>query len=1243
MAIVLTGDGVDGGPGGITSAGTTGVADGTVDGSVTITGGNYTGVDAFGQLHVGPVTDGAITIQGGAEVEVSASNYESIRVGRETGSSGFLTVAGAGTFLYQSGAGNGLRIGLSGHGEMDVTTGATVGTFFLDIGRLGGSYGILNIDNATVLMNDNYGSFPSYVGEAAFGRIARESGSKGYLNITNGGLLEIKNTDGSTDNPGFQIARNDGSYGRAIVDGTGSELRITQLGPQGDSYNGGAFLQVGRNGQGVLQVTNYGQVNVTGDQAFIGVSQAPSGGGTPDGSVDPASSLLIASGADVTLDAGSYYGGNLNVADGPNGRGTVLVDGAGSTLTVNGKNSSVNVGRQDGYGSITVTNGGQLDLTGRSANLTVGNGDGAGPKITQSQINITAGGVVNVSSTGNDVGAFVNVGRNADGNGFLLVNGAGSELNISSSNSVANPSNSAFVNVGRAGEGSLVVTNGAAMTISGGANDPFIGINVGRNDGGYGTMLVAGTNSTVTISGTNTSYGGGGGIVNIGKQAGSTGYVSVTDGGQFLNDASHGFTFVAREAMSGVTPGASGGLLVEDAGSLFDAGVMLVVGAGFNGTDNTLASVEFDTGGDGEVGAFNGGTVRADEFAIGVGGIIGGNGTLDGNVTLAGAAGTAGITASASPSPGLSTDTLTITGDLDILNGILRTELTGTATGQFDKVNVGGIANFAGGQFIFDLDPGFSFLPGDSVAFVSSATDAKFTPGAMSYTVNGLAVGIGTLVIDTGTDIELTFLNNAVSPAILELQPFNTSPAPDGAFANLFDGGAGDGFINGADNFAFKDVDEVRGTSGNDIIAAVATTTGVTVKGGAGSDDISGGSGADTLDGDDGADILNGNGGADHLNGGNGDDVLDGGAQADVLDGGANNDILRGGNGDDILSGGGQADELFGDANSDTLFGDNGDDILHGGSQADVLHGGNNNDTLFGDDGNDTLFGDGQNDTLHGGNNNDTLNGGNGNDTLNGDQGDDILNGDGDTDILNGGDGADTLNGGVGLDTLNGGIGEDILNGGGQDDVLFGDNGRDTLDGGNGNDILNGGFHADTLFGGNDMDLLNGDDGLDILHGGAQADILNGGNNEDELFGDNGNDLLNGDGQADILHGGANNDTLNGGAGNDLLFGDGQADTLDGGLNNDILDGGLGNDLLFGGGQADTFVIGLNAGQDVIADFQNNVDTIDLTAHGFADTAAALAVASVSGGTDILFNFGGGHTLLVENTTIAELGNDLLV
>jgi len=68
-----------------------------------------------------------------------------------------------------------------------------------------------------------------------------------------------------------------------------------------------------------------------------------------------------------------------------------------------------------------------------------------------------------------------------------------------------------------------------------------------------------------------------------------------------------------------------------------------------------------------------------------------------------------------------------------------------------------------------------------------------------------------------------------------------------------------------------------------------------------------------------------------------------------------------------------------------------------------------------------------------------------------------------------------------------------------------------------------------------------------------------------------------------------------GGAGNDYIFGGKGNESINGGLNNDIVVGGKGKDTLFGDSGIDTFVLRTGFGRDVVQDFIDGTDLIDLS------------------------------------------------
>ncbi|MBJ7469751.1 MAG: hypothetical protein JHD16_00535 [Solirubrobacteraceae bacterium] len=273
-------------------------------------------------------------------------------------------------------------------------------------------------------------------------------------------------------------------------------------------------------------------------------------------------------------------------------------------------------------------------------------------------------------------------------------------------------------------------------------------------------------------------------------------------------------------------------------------------------------------------------------------------------------------------------------------------------------------------------------------------------------------------------------------------------------------------------NLRFADLENVIGTSGDDLITAAPRRRGH-FDGRQGADIVSysehdervridlpsgqagepgwtstltsiehaaGGAGNDQLIGNDDSNWLTGNDGDDTLVGGGGDDILDGGAGNDTVSYESRTAPLTVRL--DTTSGNGQAGEHDHLTRLENIVGGSGDDLLVGNEAANRLDGGAGNDTVsyegrqaavnvtldgaandgqigeddnviaenvIGGDGDDLLVGDGNPNRLDGGPGNDTVDGAASNDTL------------------NGGDGADTLIGGPGADLLDGGPGNDAL------------------------------------------------------------------------------------------------------------------------------------------------------------------------------------------------------------------------
>ena len=165
------------------------------------------------------------------------------------------------------------------------------------------------------------------------------------------------------------------------------------------------------------------------------------------------------------------------------------------------------------------------------------------------------------------------------------------------------------------------------------------------------------------------------------------------------------------------------------------------------------------------------------------------------------------------------------------------------------------------------------------------------------------------------------------------------------------------------------------------------------------------------------------------------------------------------------------------------------------------------------------------------------------------------------------------------------------------------------------------------------IENAKGGKGDDTINGNDVKNKLNGGNGDDDIMGYGGNDNVKGGGGSDEIRGGDGNDKINGGGGNDDIYGGGGKDKMD---------GSKGNDQLTGNGGADKFVMKKKGGTDVITDFQDDTDLLQLKFNGLNNVSDAMALAKNQSG-NVVFNFDDGSRLTVEDITKNEIKDDIAI
>lgn len=601
----------------------------TGDGEVIVTGAGSKLISAGtndSSFNVGRYGSGDLTVSNGGLVE--AQNFN---IGRYAGSVGVVEVSGAGSLIQTFGTDNTVQVGRYGNGKLEVTGGGVVSTLELDIGRYGtGTVNITGPGSKVIASNDGgvfSGDFGWEAGFVSLGAGAFDDsmleGGDGFLNVTGGGTLEIRHGTANPNalEPGMVVARAFGSTGVVTVDGVNSSIQINQTAladPDNDRF--GPFLQIGRAGQATMTISGEALVSLTGDQSFVQVGRgnADEFNNPGDAPVLPQSVLEIKTGGDLTIDGGSTRFAGMNIGQEANGDGLVKVGGAGSTITINGAVADFHVG-DEGKGELLITGGGAVTVAGGNTAsdfgfLGIGLATGSTGSVTVNASTLSVTGTdaqISVGGSGEDTvlddggtGTLLVIGGAVvktlhlqiarDGTGVTTISNGGTVVASNEFGSFTDDEgltlldDGGFVRVGRnaGSDGTLNVISGGVLSIAGTSTADDMGLQIARNVGSVGTVLVDGsTISIVQDPGVNPDDENEGGphlSVGIGGQADMT----ITGGAMVTLSGQDAFVQVGRGNSDGGfdDPGGSPETLPQSLLQIESGGDLVVDGlTGFAG------------------------------------------------------------------------------------------------------------------------------------------------------------------------------------------------------------------------------------------------------------------------------------------------------------------------------------------------------------------------------------------------------------------------------------------------------------------------------------------------------------------------------------------------------------------------------------------------------------------------------------------------------------------------------------
>jgi fibronectin-binding autotransporter adhesin len=666
---------------------------------LTLTASNDAQINFAGNYNIGQAA--TFDIQSGADF--STPTWLAVGAG---GADGTLVVDGAGSSVTTGSASTSFWGDAGNTADVTFRNGATGSLGGIELARssIAGTTGIFNVESGATV-NTLALSIAPLGGATTSGTITVDGNTS---SLTQGGASSLK-VGNATDGTATINVQNGGTFntgtGLTTINATGT-LNIGVVGGGTFNANGNVNIDGGTINRGI---------SISGFNLSSGLTLTASNnaqinfGGNYD--IDLGTTFDIQSGADFSTTTW------LNIGA-VGGDGTLVVDGAGSSVTTGSASTSI-WGDAGNTADVTFRNGatgslGGIELVlvnvagGTTSNFNIE----SGAIVTTGFIGINTLGVAPASGTitvdgptsslTQDGASSLKVGNATDGtatiniqNGGTFNTGTGTTtVNATGTVNVNSGTFSANGNVNLAQSGGTLNLNGGTFAVTNGSFDSDMGLynwTGGTLSLNNSTWTLAGDLSLDDAAGETLNVLNGGLVSNtqgrVGSLSGSTGTVTVDGVGSMWTNSDS--LYIGGDP---VGPGGTGQLTVSNGGSVSAVNtVKLWSGGSLNLSNGTVTATTVD----------NEGTIT-------------GTGTLDANVTGSGI-----IT------PGFSPGILTINGNYDPLaSGSLAIELAGNGGvpgTDFDQLVVTGTATLNGTLDLSVINP-FTPTPGDTFPLLTAAS-----------------------------------------------------------------------------------------------------------------------------------------------------------------------------------------------------------------------------------------------------------------------------------------------------------------------------------------------------------------------------------------------------------------------------------------------------------------------------------------------------------------------------------------